>query len=69
MNERLRERRKALGFSQQRLAEEAGLSISSVFNIEHGYTPNSDTASQLAQALDCRPDDLWADPSRPLTPA
>jgi len=48
----LLERRKALGFSQQKLAEEAGCSMGTVRLLEGGYTPSqSEMAAKIEQAL------------------
>jgi molybdate-binding protein/DNA-binding XRE family transcriptional regulator len=58
---RVRELRQARGLSQQGLAERAGLTRQSVNGIEAGrYVPNTGVALRLAQALDCRVEDLFA---------
>ena len=56
----LREARLAHGLSQHELAERAGVTRQAVNGIEmHRYMPNAAVALRLAQALDCRVEDLF----------
>lgn len=62
----LRQRRLARGWSQQELADRAGLSRPGVSAIEAGrLSPSVATALQLAQALDCSVEQLFAPPPGP----
>lgn len=59
---RVRARREACALPQGLLAERVGLSRQSVSAIEAGRaTPGVDVALRLAQALDCRVEDLFGD--------
>ena len=50
---RVRERRAALGLSQEELADRAGISVSRLRDIEHGYANASiDVLESVAVALD-----------------
>jgi transcriptional regulator with XRE-family HTH domain len=52
----VKQRRTALGKSQQKLADDAGLSVSYVSMLERGQrTPPLDTVETVAKALDCAP--------------
>ncbi|GBD17345.1 hypothetical protein HRbin26_02265 [bacterium HR26] len=65
---RVRERRLALGLSQQELAGRAGLSRQALIAIEAGrLVPSVAVALRLARALRCRVDDLFALPEVHLT--
>ena len=56
---RLRERRKALGFSQERLAELADVRRTFVGLLENGYSsPTLATIVRFARALDVDPGEL-----------
>lgn len=60
----LRERRLALGFSQKRLAEMAGITRQAVAAVETDqYCPATSVALQLARTLQCRVEDLFSLPS------
>lgn len=55
----IKERRKALKWSQEKLAQEAGISTTAVHNLEAGKNGFTDkTLASLARALGCRPADL-----------
>ncbi|QHW26624.1 helix-turn-helix transcriptional regulator [Rhizobium leguminosarum bv. viciae 248] len=55
----IKERRKKLNLSQERLAELAGLSTAMISNMETGRHGFSDkTLAAIAEALKCRPADL-----------
>jgi len=55
----VKERRKALKWSQERLGQEAGISTTAVHNLEAGKNGFTDkTLASLAKALSCRPADL-----------
>lgn len=57
---RLRERRKVLGLSQERLAGMAGITRQAICAIEAGhYSPATPVALRLAQALHCRVEDIF----------
>lgn len=61
----LRERRDELGWTQERLAEKAGISADLVGRLERGKRPGSlQTITKLARALDCDPGDLTGKSSR-----
>ena len=54
--DRLRQARAARGWTQDRLAAEAGVGIATVRRAENGYfEPRQDTARRLATALRVRP--------------
>src|SRR5882724_4905454 len=58
---RLREKRQALGFSQKQLAELAGITRQAVSAVEaNQYSPATSVALHLARALRCRVDDLFS---------
>lgn len=58
----LRRLRDDRGFSQQRLAEDAGLSLNFVSDVERGVkSVTLGTILKLAYALKCEPGDLLAD--------
>jgi excisionase family DNA binding protein len=59
---RLRELRKAQGWTQQQLAHTAGLSLSSVGALETGHYTRTSAIPALAQALGTTPADLTAAP-------
>jgi transcriptional regulator with XRE-family HTH domain len=55
----IRERRRALGLSQDALAERSGLDRLNVGRIERGErSPRLDTLARIADALDVRPWEL-----------
>lgn len=59
--ERVRERRKALGLTQEKLAERAGLSVNYLAQIEiSDKTPSLKTLASLAEALEIDIRDLFA---------
>lgn len=61
MENRLREKRQALGLSQQRLANLAGITRQAVSALEtNQYSPATSVALQLARALHCRVEDLYS---------
>ncbi|AIT59963.1 helix-turn-helix transcriptional regulator [Corynebacterium doosanense] len=60
MRNYLPEARKRLGWSQQRLADELGVSRQTVISIEKGrYDPSLPVAFRLAAAFDCPIEDLF----------
>jgi transcriptional regulator with XRE-family HTH domain len=63
IGERLKELRKAKGFSQMELARQSGLSLSIITQLEQGLTadPKLSTLKGLAEALGCTLDELARD--------
>jgi putative transcriptional regulator len=65
---RLRERRQAVGWTQEQLAERVGVSRQTIISIETGrYMPSLPLALRLARAFRCRVEDLFTleeDPGR-----
>lgn len=60
MKNSLPERRRERGWSQQRLADELGVSRQTVISIERGrFDPSLPLAFRLAEAFACRIDDLF----------
>lgn len=60
MKNSLHERRQALGWSQQRLAEELGVSRQTIISIERGrFDPSLPLAFRLADVFACRIEDLF----------
>lgn len=60
MENSLKEARERAGWSQQRLADELGVSRQTVISIEKGrYDPSLPLAFRLAAAFDCRIEDLF----------
>lgn len=60
MENSIREQRERLGWSQQRLADELGVSRQTVISIEKGrYDPSLPLAFRLAGVFDCRIEDLF----------
>jgi len=60
MQNDLPERRKALGWSQQRLADELGVSRQTVVSIETGrFDPSLPLAFRLAQVFECSIEDIF----------
>lgn len=67
---RVRERRQALGLTQQQLAERAGVSRQTLVAIEAGrLTPSVVTALRLARALECSVEELFVLPGQQLVEA
>ena len=61
LENRLREKRQALGLSQKRLADLAGITRQAVSALEaNQYSPATSVALQLARALHCRVEDLFS---------
>lgn len=59
LGERIRERRKALGLTQEQLAEQAGMSVNFLARMEMaGRTPSFDTLVRLSDALKVDVSDL-----------
>lgn len=57
--EKIKKARTDRGYSQEKLAEKAGVSLRTVQRVENGKTdPQGDTLVRLAEALDVSPDDL-----------
>jgi transcriptional regulator with XRE-family HTH domain len=54
----LAERRRDLGLSQLALALKAGVSVSTVCNMERGARVSEPTLARLALALGCKPEDI-----------
>jgi transcriptional regulator with XRE-family HTH domain len=63
LGQALRERRLNRGWTLERLAQDAGISTATAFNIETGNYPNSGIGNVLdvAHALRCRLADVLAD--------
>ncbi len=61
LGNRVRELRKALGLSQEKLAERIGVDRSYIAHIESGRTkmPSADVITALASALETSPEDLF----------
>jgi transcriptional regulator with XRE-family HTH domain len=54
MSEAVREHRESLGWSQAKLAREAGVSDETIRMLEAGHTmPKSATLEKIGQALEC----------------
>lgn len=65
IDNRLREKRQALGLSQKQLAEMAGITRQAVCAVESNqYSPATSVALQLARALHCRVEELFSLKSR-----
>jgi molybdate-binding protein/DNA-binding XRE family transcriptional regulator len=61
IDNRLREKRQALGLSQKQLADMAGITRQAVAAVEtNQYSPATSVALQLARALRCRVEDLFS---------
>ncbi|WP_405219219.1 helix-turn-helix transcriptional regulator [Agrococcus sp. Ld7] len=61
MRNSLQERRQARGWSQQRLADELGVSRQTVISIEKGrFDPSLPVAFRLAAAFECSIEDLFS---------
>ncbi|MET4099005.1 putative transcriptional regulator [Agrococcus sp. UYP10] len=61
MRNALPERRQARGWSQQRLADELGVSRQTVISIEKGrFDPSLPVAFRLAAVFECRIEDLFS---------
>ncbi|MFD1375202.1 helix-turn-helix transcriptional regulator [Micrococcus antarcticus] len=60
MQNTLPQRRKDLGWSQQRLADELGVSRQTIISIEKGhYDPSLPVAFRIAAAFQCSIEDLF----------
>lgn len=60
MHNRLPEARARAGWSQQRLADEVGVSRQTIISIEKGrYDPSLPLAFRLARSFGCRIEDLF----------
>ncbi len=63
MRNRLRVLRAELGWSQQRLGDELGVSRQTINSIEKGkYDPSLKVAFMLARAFDCQIEDIFTYP-------
>lgn len=61
MHNTLPDRRRELGWSQQRLAEALGVSRQTIISIEKGhYDPSLPVAFRIAAVFDCRIEDLFS---------
>lgn len=61
MRNSLQERRQERGWSQQRLADELGVSRQTVISIEKGrFDPSLPVAFRLAAAFECSIEDLFS---------
>lgn len=56
---RLKEERSKLGITQKQLAEDIGISVRSVINIESGHAPSLPTAMRLAGYLQLSVEQLF----------
>lgn len=66
MDNSLPERRQALGWSQQRLAEELGVSRQTILSIEKGrYDPSLPLAFRLAAVFGCHIEELFTPEAEP----
>ena len=66
MENSLKDAREREGWSQQRLADELGVSRQTVISIEKGrYDPSLPLAFRLASAFDCRIEDLFTPGDEP----
>lgn len=69
MSDRIKERRKALGFTQEDLANRLGLQKSAIAKYENGRVQNikRSTILKMAECLECSPSYLMGldDPSQP----
>ena len=62
MSRNIREKRNALGYSQEKLAEVSGISPLTVWKIENqDMWPGPETVTVLAKALNIRPFELFVD--------
>ncbi|MFL4476744.1 helix-turn-helix transcriptional regulator [Paeniglutamicibacter sp. ORCA_105] len=69
MKNSLHERRQERGWSQQRLADELGVSRQTVISIERGrFDPSLPLAFRLAAVFGCRIDDLFDPQGESLQP-
>ncbi len=60
LGKRIKEIRKRRGYTQEKLAELAGIETPSMSNIENGKNyPNFETLEKLSAALDVRPYELY----------
>ena len=60
MQNTLPQRRQALGWSQQRLADELGVSRQTIISIEKGrYDPSLPVAFKIAAVFECSIEDLF----------
>lgn len=60
MKNRINERRSGLGWSQQYLANELGVSRQTIISIEKGrYAPSLPLAFRLAELFECTIEDLF----------
>ena len=63
MENTLPQHRQRLGWSQQRLADELGVSRQTIISIEKGrYDPSLPVAFRLAQAFHCTIEELFTPP-------
>lgn len=59
VNEYLKEKRLELGLSQKELAEKAGVSSNTIYNIEKGnFSPNVSTYQKICKALNIKLADI-----------
>lgn len=67
MRARIRERLEAIGKDQYEVAEEAGLSRTSIWSFLTGRTDTirRSNLEKIAKALECRVDDLMGEPDKP----
>ena len=59
---KVRERRKALGRTLGQLSEASGLPVSTLSDVERGMEPKVKTAQRIAWALGRTVDELWPEP-------
>ena len=60
LGKRIKELRKRKGYTQEKLAELAGIEIPSLSNIENGKNyPNYETLENLSKALEVRPFEIY----------
>ena len=61
LGKRIKEIRKAKGFTQEQVAEIIGMEPASLSNIENGrYYPTSDNLEKIIKVLEVKPSDLYS---------
>ncbi|WP_241774465.1 MULTISPECIES: helix-turn-helix transcriptional regulator [Lysinibacillus] len=66
MNDRIKEQRKKMRYTQKELADKVNVSPQVISNWERGYTePSADDINQLSEVLDCTSDYLLGRSNRP----
>ena len=68
ISERIKERRKALGITQEQLAKMVGVSQNAIHKLEDGTTKKPRNILELAKVLGCQPDWLQSGKDEPVAP-